>query len=1208
MSVRIPWDKFESAILLEAVIEVTENKISRVSAIAQVSSMLRNMALNKGMAIDSIFRNVNGISMQFSIMESLYTCKPSGLHSGSKLFYKTVETYKTNYDAFMQVLMEAKKMCSAKQNNKKLFLAYIVQKEPRIAGDIYYAMDRIEQYAIQKNLFQCSFYDILSEETVNILYKQIIHDTQFRKRNDKILHYIRIGLSLLKNYVKTNKDLVNALNTLNAKSDNTSSVELENTPKTQHIITMIPDSSEATVDEVKNIGSVNSLKNNPFFNQKSFALNLVEDIEDVSLSNPNQLYIFDKTINVTSWANLFINFLAEANRKYSTFLDFFYKKQLTSRNRRLVKSDEIKLLKRPLRIPDTLYYVETNITALGLLRAVQRICKNLKIKLSDVYISYSGTIKFIVTHTEIESKTNIIENKNTIDQPSETIENGDELTKIESKADNKTIEAAWKLDSAAASVLLKDNDVDIDIDIDKNAVDDESDTLQVDFNNAVSYAFTKPVFLSFYGVNFDRIYNWTHLYVEFMKILVMAFPNKIKSGLCLYEEGRIDVGSDEYRSSMKTPKEISANLFLETNLSATSIIKKIKCALDLCNISYDFIEIHYVKIKEEKKSEQKSSNLSDAEIDPNHPFYRWMIDEYRLSPLLAKGYLKSVYCAEKIAKLQRLTSWKLISTENYNEALETYKLLCENNLFGATNRKSYFNYTTAINKFLCYLKKTAQIKPHTASTDAQCQLNLFDRYNTEPEFDENVINSFKALLNEKFSKGFRLSSPIELRKFKAWYEEVEHKKFDESDEQLKKYILHCGIEYDDKLYLVENLLSNEIKDKLFSYIEKTFAAGIAAIFYDALYEKFHEDFSCERIFDSTMLKRYLMATLKGKYYFSRSYFSKNVSANVNIEIEIRNCLLKHGTPVLTEVIYSELSHIPQDKIRQALQSNKEFIRNSKGEYFHYSLVILSDGDLDKITTLIQTAINEKEYISGNELLNAIQKKYSYIMEDNEMFSNLGLRSAIAYYLRGRFSFDSNVISQYGKSLSMGDVYADFSKSRETFTIDELKLLKSEIQSGVIYFDYVYQNALRISKDKFVSKRNVRFDVTSTDAAIDMFLNEKDYIPLKGITGFGSFPDAGFSWNIFLLEHYVAEFSKKFKLIHSTYNENSCVGAIVKKSAAINSLDELISIVLANSNINLNESSSLEYLYNEGYIAMRKFKGITSALIKAKEIRNKKGNK
>lgn len=86
MAVRIPWDKFETAILIEGCVDYNENKITKKEAVKRVSNELRQRALNKGEKIDDIYRNENGISMQFEIINSLIRKTDCGLHKASKLF------------------------------------------------------------------------------------------------------------------------------------------------------------------------------------------------------------------------------------------------------------------------------------------------------------------------------------------------------------------------------------------------------------------------------------------------------------------------------------------------------------------------------------------------------------------------------------------------------------------------------------------------------------------------------------------------------------------------------------------------------------------------------------------------------------------------------------------------------------------------------------------------------------------------------------------------------------------------------------------------------------------------------------------------------------------------------------------------------------------------------------------------------------------
>mgnify|MGYP004536775433 CR=1 FL=1 len=58
----ILWDKYEAAILLEAVLRIENKEESKNDAIERVSKQLRSMANNRGLSIDDTYRNTNGIS------------------------------------------------------------------------------------------------------------------------------------------------------------------------------------------------------------------------------------------------------------------------------------------------------------------------------------------------------------------------------------------------------------------------------------------------------------------------------------------------------------------------------------------------------------------------------------------------------------------------------------------------------------------------------------------------------------------------------------------------------------------------------------------------------------------------------------------------------------------------------------------------------------------------------------------------------------------------------------------------------------------------------------------------------------------------------------------------------------------------------------------------------------------------------------------
>ena len=105
---RIPWNEYEAAILLNACIEVRNGHISRKEAEAAVSQELRAMAEEEGRAVDSIYRNGNGIHMQFEIMNDLLLERRGGLHPAPRLFREMVGLYRRDEDSFWALLRKAK--------------------------------------------------------------------------------------------------------------------------------------------------------------------------------------------------------------------------------------------------------------------------------------------------------------------------------------------------------------------------------------------------------------------------------------------------------------------------------------------------------------------------------------------------------------------------------------------------------------------------------------------------------------------------------------------------------------------------------------------------------------------------------------------------------------------------------------------------------------------------------------------------------------------------------------------------------------------------------------------------------------------------------------------------------------------------------------------------------------------------------------------
>ena len=170
MAIRIPWDKYEVALLLEYCIKIENKELSRAEAVSMVSQILRRRAICNGIEIDEVFRNENGISMQLSAMKNCYLGKKQGL-TISKLFYDIVALQKDNPDEFHHLLLEETGKMDTTIWQK--FLQWLSYKYPNKDKQIQHSLMLVNATAHKKRIMGKSLFDISSPEEIKDLQKVV---------------------------------------------------------------------------------------------------------------------------------------------------------------------------------------------------------------------------------------------------------------------------------------------------------------------------------------------------------------------------------------------------------------------------------------------------------------------------------------------------------------------------------------------------------------------------------------------------------------------------------------------------------------------------------------------------------------------------------------------------------------------------------------------------------------------------------------------------------------------------------------------------------------------------------------------------------------------------------------------------------------------------------------------------------------------------
>jgi hypothetical protein len=184
------WDIHETVILLDAYFEVLQATQPKARIVKRVSMDLRRMAANRGIEIDDIYRNENGISYQIKSMESAYKGEKVYIPA-TKLFEETVELYRTDTEKYLEILDEAKNMITTNHNNRDAFLRWgatflSVQRCKWIEENIL----KMEQLAVTSKLISGSIFDVIDIATLEAIYRAAEKNKIFQIKNRKLIKNI----------------------------------------------------------------------------------------------------------------------------------------------------------------------------------------------------------------------------------------------------------------------------------------------------------------------------------------------------------------------------------------------------------------------------------------------------------------------------------------------------------------------------------------------------------------------------------------------------------------------------------------------------------------------------------------------------------------------------------------------------------------------------------------------------------------------------------------------------------------------------------------------------------------------------------------------------------------------------------------------------------------------------------------------------------
>ncbi|NLB62335.1 MAG: hypothetical protein GX802_08000 [Clostridiales bacterium] len=225
----------------------------------------------------------------------------------------------------------------------------------------------------------------------------------------------------------------------------------------------------------------------------------------------------------------------------------------------------------------------------------------------------------------------------------------------------------------------------------------------VDFDDLQSLAFTKPVALIYCGYRDESISNWADLYVKLVSRLYNDYSSSIPVGKSFTGSGRIDFGNKEIAREMTAPKPIYMQMYLETNLSATNTVSKVKALLDICNVDYREVVIEYQK-KESPDMPSSDTAMQQGSIPISTiSFSDWLRNIEKMADGTCRSYVSSLNKAEEYAQEHNLSSQRIVGVDS-DEALTTIACLMANEGFRQVNQDQHDRFSAAFQKLEKYCR------------------------------------------------------------------------------------------------------------------------------------------------------------------------------------------------------------------------------------------------------------------------------------------------------------------------------------------------------------------------------------------------------------------------------------------------------------------------------------------------------------------------
>lgn len=583
----------------------------------------------------------------------------------------------------------------------------------------------------------------------------------------------------------------------------------------------------------------------------------------------------------------------------------------------------------------------------------------------------------------------------------------------------------------------------------------------------------------------------------------------------------------------------------------------------------------------EEKVEEKNIHVNKSD------FYLWLTEEKGLAAPTGRSYASAINRCDSLCSENNIGTGRIYGEVSLDKLKSNIELLTLDADFRAINEMQHNRLTAALSKYLEFLRVEESGKAQGT--------NVVQGSEQEKVSQDELDRIRETLKLPRFEYGFK-DDGVELYRFRASYEEVNGTDCPLDDDILIDSIRDIGFEFDGKIYLISDENMKAIVDEINDYDNQ----GINIIYYESLYDLKSYEYFDAKIVSADMLKD-LLKYLMPRYRYKGNYFALTLERQTELEL-IRNDIIRvwGGNTLQTfDELALKLPLIPMEKIKFTLAQQSTFVWNSAETYMQAEWFDADEDEIERLADYIDEQCEKHRGVSLDEI------PFDHLIEMNPEISEAALYTCFCKLVEDRFERNARMLTRKGASKNTYTAVIEFCRKQDKCTYEHLEYIAKQVAGTIRRPDIVEAaNAVmvRVDKDDFIADRLIKFDTDCIDAALDYVVTD-DFIGMREITTFSTFPFTGYGWNLYLLESYCRRFSKKYK--YETRRANSSnSGAIVAKSCALNYHD-IMTHAVARSDRKLQQDEVFDFLTEAGYMERKKYSDIDSLINEAAQLRERR---